>query len=198
MRDQEIRQQIQSETIIRLELAEKNKKETYEKNSGQYRQEFRQALCSALREYHEKHKPIKDSRMKYIYINCLRSSLEVESCEYLIQIMDESKYRDPMLVEHYYIPRYLKPLVDVDKEYFFRLIMSKVICAKKYEVKNFLRKYLWDTYLRPIPQEIKEVMQETDRLAEYEVIHKAEEVLAGYGEMLEEEDEIWNFTYSKE
>ncbi len=50
--------------------------------------------------------------------------------EYIIRGMDESRYADENIVEEYYVPSYLKGLIDDDTEYFTKLIMSKIIRAK--------------------------------------------------------------------
>lgn len=108
--------------------------------------------------------------------------------------MDEYGYQDREMVEVYYVPQYLPELIDSDKEYFTKLIMSKVIRAKKYEVKDFLRKYLWDTYIKPIPPEIAEALERLNMINGYDEIETADEVEASYGEMLERYDEYWLFT----
>ncbi len=127
--------------------------------------------------------------MKYVQVNCLRASLETAAYEYLIRLMDEYGYQDRKMVEVYYVPHYLSELIDADKEYFTKLIMSKVIRAKKYEVKDFLRKYLWDTYIKPIPTEIANTLSNMDALDVYDEIVKADEIEASYGPEYKDEKE---------
>lgn len=149
-----------------------------------------------MQEYQNRQGADSDKKLKYIYVNCLKTSLETETYEYIIRVMDESEYADPKMVEAYYVPRYLKEYIEADKAYFTRLIMSKVIRAKKYEVKDFLREYLWDTYLKSIPQEIHTVLSEVDKSETFIHVNKAEEVIVGYGEMIERV-ECWRFTGQK-
>ena len=197
MREQEIREQFQQETTQRAEQAHDTLKALYQRNNAAYQKDFQQVLEAALREYQNRQGADSDKKLKYIYVNCLRTSLEMETYEYIIRIMDESEYADRKMVEAYYVPKYLKKYIEADKAYFTRLIMSKVIRAKKYEVKDFLREYLWNTYLKPIPQEIYTVLSELDKSETFIHANTAEEVIVGYGEMLERVDEYWRFTVMK-
>ena len=194
MREQEIWERFQTEIEKRQKRASQLITEIYQKNAEQYENHFCEILMQAFIKFAEYQQVDSEKKMKYVQVNCLRTSLETATYEYLIRVMDEYGYQDRKMVEVYYVPQYLLELIDADKEYFTNLIMSKVIRAKKYEVKDFLRKYLWDTYIKPIPIEIANTLSKMDVLNAYDEIVKADEVEASYGEMLEQYDDYWLFT----
>ena len=194
MREQQIEEQFRKETEERQERARHLINETYQKAGEIYKKDFILIFEKALKMFAEYQKEDKEKKLKYIYVNCLRTRMETSTYEYLIRIMDEYGYADKKIVDLYYVPQYLQELINDDKEYFTKLIMSKVIRAKKYEVKDFLRRYIWDTYIKPIPQEIAEVISMTDMLEGYKNIEKSYEVEVAYGEMLEKYDVWWLFT----
>lgn len=197
MRQQEIWEHLQKEIDERQERAKQLISEIHQKNGAAYEKNFSEALVKAFTKFSEHQQNDAEKKMKYIQINCLRTALETETYEYLIRIMDEYGYMDVKMVEIYYIPQYLPELIDTDKEYFTKLIMGNVIRAKKYEIKDFLRKYLWNTYIKPAPPEIAKTLPRLDMINGYDVIVKADEVEAGYGEILEKYDAYRLFTSVK-
>lgn len=197
MRTQEILNQFQTEIEERQKRANQLITEIHQKNAEQYEKNFCKVLQQAFTKFVEHQQNDIEKKMKYVQVNCLRASLETATYEYLIRVMDEYGYQDREMVEVYYVPQYLPELIDSDKEYFTKLIMSKVIRAKKYEVKDFLRKYLWDTYIKPLPPEIAKILPRLDRVLGYDGIIKANEVEVSYGEMLERYDDYWLFTHEK-
>ena len=194
MREQEIWERFQNEIEERQKRANQLIKNIYQKNGEQYEKKFCKVLQQAFAKFIENQQSDIEKKMKYIQVNCLRVSLETETYEYLVRVMDEYAYQDTKMVEGYYVPPYLMELISADKEYFEKLIMSKFIRAKKYEVKDFLRKYLWDTYIRPIPIEITNTLSKINILAIYDEISKADEIEVSYGELLERYDVYWLFT----
>lgn len=194
MRDDEIKQIIEEDVKNRIVEVKRRIEERYLEEADKYKLRFRAVLEEALNEAESKRSKMKKGPFKYIYINCLRTSIETETYSYVIRIMDERKYSDRAIVEKSYTPEYLLDLVSSDKEYFEKLIMRNVIRAKKYEVKDFLRDYIWNVYIHPIPKEIKEVLSELNKMEIYEKVVHEDKVRANYGEVLESLEYIWEFT----
>ena len=61
-------------------------------------------------------------------------------------------------------------------------------------MKDFLRPYIWDAYIKPIPKEIEEVASKIDNILMYNDIAIMDEVIVSYGEVLEKYDKKWVFT----
>ncbi len=194
MREEEIKESLQEEEEVRKALAGQQKAELWAKNRKQYINAFQKSLEAALQQFQSNQKKESGKRLKFIYVHCLRTSLEMGTYEYIIRVMDENGFADLDLAEEYYVSQYLKELIEGDKEYFTKLIMKTVIRAKKYEVKDYLRDYIWDTYMKPIPAEIEEVLSKLEELELYQYVEKAETVVVGYGEVLEMLDRCWRFT----
>ena len=194
MRDEEIKQIIEEDVKNRITEVKQLIEKRYLEEADKHKLRFRAILEEALNEAETKRSKSEKGPFKYIYINCLRTSIETETYSYIIRIMDERKYSDRAIVERSYTPEYLLDLIGSDKEYFEKLIMRKVIRAKKYEVKDFLREYIWDTYIHPIPKEIEEVLSELNKMEIYEKVAHEEKVRANYGEVLERLEYVWEFT----
>lgn len=197
MRQQEIWERFQKEIDERQVRAKQLISEMHQKNGIAYEKNFSEILVQAFTKFSEYQQSDDEKKMKYIQVNCLRVALETETYEYLIRIMDEYGYIDVKMVEIYYIPQYLPQLIATDKEYFTKLIMSKVIRAKRYEIKDFLREYLWNTYIKHAPPEIAKTLPQLDMVNGYDRIVKTDEVEASYGEIFEKYDTYWLFTSLK-
>lgn len=194
MRDEEIKEKIKEETAQRGKEIKQILEEKYEKNRERYINQFKGVIEEALNVSNDKINESRKGPVKYIYINCLRTSIETETYNYVIRVMDEKKYSDKEIVEKIYTPEYMTEYINQDKKYFEKLIMDKIIRAKKYEVKDFMRDYIWETYIHPIPKEIKEVCQEIDKMEVYKKISHEKEVMVNYGEVLERIEYFWKFT----
>lgn len=194
MRDEEIKQKIKEETAQREKEIKRILEEKYEKNRERYINQFKGVIEDALNISNDKINESIKGPVKYIYINCLRTSIETETYNYVIRVMDEKKYSDKEVVEKIYTPEYMTEYINQDKKYFEKLIMDKIIRAKKYEVKDFMRDYIWETYIHPIPKEIKEFCQEIEKMEVYKKIPHEKEVMVNYGEVLERIEYFWKFT----
>lgn len=199
MRDDEIKEVIKEETDRRIKEVKQLLDSKYKENSQRYIEDFKNVLERALTETFNKQKKtdigqVLKGSLKYIYVNCMRTRIETGEYSYVIRLLDKREFRDNEMVEESYTPKYIKELIEADKEYFEKLIMKKVIRAKKYEVKDFMREYIWNVYIKPIPREMQEVLSSIEDLEGYKKIEKVEEVRVGYGEFLEVLDEEWVFT----
>lgn len=58
-------------------------------------------------------------------------------------------------------------------------------------MRDFLRYYLWSTYIIPLQREISEVMSALKELDVYKQIEIAKELEIVYGELLERQDVSW-------
>lgn len=193
MRNQEIWKQFEKEILNRREETRLTLNKIYKSNGEEFRKGFQKSLTEALRKFEKRQESDKSIKVKYIYVHSLRTELETQTYQYIIRIMDERQYGDGCAAEVYYVPRYIKEYIDADREYFSKLIMSRVIRAKKYEVKDFLRKYLWETYIKPIPSEIYDILENIETLEAYTDASRSDEVIAGYGEILERPFYYWKF-----
>ena len=199
MREDEIKETIREETDRRIKEVKQLLDSKYKENTQRYIEDFKNVLERALTEMFNRQKKIDVGQvlkgsLKYIYANCMRTRIETGEYSYVIRLLDKREFRDNEMVEESYTPKYIKELIETDKEYFEKLIMKKVIRAKKYEVKDFMREYIWNVYIKPIPREMQEVLSRIDDLEGYNKIEKEKEVRVGYGEFLEELDEEWLFT----
>ena len=203
MREDEIKETIREETDRRIKEVKQLLDSKYKENTQRYIEDFKNVLERALTEMFNRQKKIDVGQvlkgsLKYIYANCMRTRIETGEYSYVIRLLDKREFRDNEMVEESYTPKYIKELIETDKEYFEKLIMKKVIRAKKYEVKDFMREYIWNVYIKPIPREMQEVLSRIDDLEGYNKIEKEKEVRVGYGEFLEELDEEWLFTTKEE
>lgn len=203
MREDEIKETIREETDRRIKEVKQLLDSKYKENTQRYIEDFKNVLERALTEMFNRQKKIDVGQvlkgsLKYIYANCMRTRIETGEYSYVIRLLDKREFRDNEMVEESYTPKYIKELIETDKEYFEKLIMKKVIRAKKYEVKDFMREYIWNVYIKPIPREMQEVLSRIDDLEGYNKIEKEKEVRVGYGEFLEKLDEEWLFTTKEE
>lgn len=203
MREDEIKETIREETDRRIKEVKQLLDSKYKENTQRYIEDFKNVLERALTERFDKQKKtdagqVLKGSLKYIYANCMRTRIETGEYSYVIRLLDKREFRDNEMVEESYTPKYIKELIETDKEYFEKLIMKKVIRAKKYEVKDFMREYIWNVYIKPIPREMQEVLSRIDDLEGYNKIEKEKEVRVGYGEFLEALDEEWLFTTKEE
>lgn len=193
MREEEIKEIIKEETEERIQEIKELLKSQYEKNNERYILNFKEVVKKGLCEAEKRRKENKKGEIKYIYVNCLRTSIETKEYEYLIRIMDEEQYTDTEVVEVTYVPEYIPELIKKDEEYFEKLIMKKVIRAKKYEVKDFLREYIWKIYIKPIPEEIKYVLSNMNELEEFNIVEHSEKIRVSYGELFERMEYNWKY-----
>ena len=203
MREDEIKETIREETDRRIKEVKQLLDSKYKENTQRYIEDFKNVLERALTEMFNRQKKIDVGQvlkgsLKYIYANCMRTRIETGEYSYVIRLLDKREFRDNEMVEESYTPKYIKELIETDKEYFEKLIRKKVIRVKKYEIKDFMREYIWNVYIKPISREMQEVLSRIDDLEGYNKIEKEKEVRVGYGEFLEELDEEWLFTTKEE
>ena len=84
----------------------------------------------------------------------MQLSVLTETYEYTIRGYDESYYGDEKYIEEIWKSPLNEKLIVEDKQRFEKEIMSKLIRAKKYDVKDFLNEYIYTTYMKPIPLEL--------------------------------------------
>ena len=116
--------------------------------------------------------------LTYICVNYLRTSVENGTGEYLIKLYDDTYYYDEYEVEGNYRADYRQTAWKADTEF----IMSNVIRAKKYEVKDFLREYLFDTYVKLMPEVVEDSIERIRELESYQQVRKGREVILYYRE----------------
>ncbi|MBQ2982998.1 MAG: hypothetical protein IJD58_12915 [Lachnospiraceae bacterium] len=194
MREEEINEKLKEEKISRAERARQLISSKYLEQEKTYVDDFLKIMQELLCEFLSSQKNNEGRKLKYIQVKCLRTSVVDESYRYNICLRDEKGYKDTCIIERYYTPLYIKPLIEEDKFYFEKEIMKRIIRAKKYDVKDFLRPYIWDTYMKPIPSEIEENIINIGKIDVYQKILKSEEVIVSYGELLEKYDKHWIFT----
>lgn len=194
MREEEINEIMNSEKEVRVDYAKQLVETRYYERKEKYVKDFLDFMQDLLRKFMDVQKQNVDRKLKYIYIKSLRTSVVDESYRYNVCLMDENGYMDTCAIDGYYTPLYLKNIIDEDKIYFEKEIMKKIIRAKKYEVKDFLKPYIWDTYIKLIPREIEEVISKIDDISIYNDIVRSDEVIVSYGEVLEKYDKYWIFT----
>ena len=172
MREDEIKETIREETDRRIKEVKQLLDSKYKENTQRYIEDFKNVLERALTEMFNRQKKIDVGQvlkgsLKYIYANCMRTRIETGEYSYVIRLLDKREFRDNEMVEESYTPKYIKELIETDKEYFEKLIRKKVIRVKKYEIKDFMREYIWNVYIKPISREMQEVLSRIDDLEGY-------------------------------
>lgn len=195
MREESIRNVLAKDIEERQKIAAEQMQEEYIKDRESYIKEYLNLLdrlfndCISMQnpEGAEKLKKEKNrkykGRLKYIFISYMRSGMEDGTEEYLIRMYDDICYHDMHEVEGRYKPEYRIKNRKEDEDYFTNRIMSEVIRAKKYEVKDLLREYLLDTYIKPMPYEVWNSIEEIKKLKSYREVEKDREIAIYYGEM---------------
>ncbi len=118
--------------------------------------------------------------------------MEDDSHEYEVRLYDDLFYLDEISVEEMYKVEYRKKQKIEDSEYFEKLIFKRVIRAKKYEIKDFLRGYVQGIYCEPIPYEILDSLKKISELESYKKIQKSETIYLQYGELMGEARKIFS------
>lgn len=195
MREESIRKAIEKDTKERKKTAAEQMEEEYMKEREKYIREYVKLMDGLLKECislqnpegAEKMKKEKGrqykGRLKYIFISYMRSGLEDGTGEYLIRLYDDICYHDEHDVEGRFKADYRIKNQKTDEEYFTKRILSEVIRAKRYEVKDFLREYLLDTYVKPMPEVVWDSIEEVRKLNSYREVEKDRELAIYYGEL---------------
>ncbi|MBQ3545176.1 MAG: hypothetical protein IJA34_09345 [Lachnospiraceae bacterium] len=197
MREKEILELLSNELADRMSESKEKIQEEYNKDKEKYISDFLNSMDSLLKKsklkqeknstvYSESMEKIENlGEIKYIWINCMRVSVETESYKYVIKAYDSSLYNDKNEVEEIYVSEYQRTLIEKDKKYIEKLVMEKVIRAKQYEVRDLQKWYEWNTYMKQMPREIKEGIEKIKELKSYKEVKKERKVKIYYGEMLE-------------
>lgn len=185
MREEEIRKLL-FEEIKELQLKSQEKvRNEYEKNKGIYISSYLEAVDSLLKKVKKLQDKEKLGSIEYIWINCIRASVETGSYKYAIKAYDEEIYYDTDEGDIRYVSEYKKNYIEEDKKYLEKLVLEKVIRAKKYEIRDLQKWYIWNTYIKQMPKEMEDAIERIKELESYKEIKKHEEVIMRYGEMLE-------------
>lgn len=197
MRNEEIRKQLAEELAARQRRAQEKMREAYEQDREKYIESFLKAMDALFRKCKEKQDKRKAlgvtddvnaeglDAIEYICIHCLRVSVETETYEYGLRAYDSCLYCDKDGAEGSYVPMYQKAMMEEDKQYIEKLVMSKVIRAKKYEVLDLQKWYLWNTYVKPMPPEMEDSVERIKELESYRELDKEEGITLYYGELME-------------
>ncbi len=197
MRDEEIKKTLEREVIERQGLAHQKIKEAYNMHKEKYVNAFVNLMDNLFKKYlslqnvEEAERTPEDEERKYkgklklICISFLRTSMEVESYEYLVRAYDDLDYLDNIEVEEWYRVEYRHEQKVEDSKYFEKLIFNRIIRAKKYEIKDFLREYVQEVYCKPLPEEILDGLEKIQELESYKQIQKFETVTLQYGELMD-------------
>ena len=119
----------------------------------------------------------------YIDIWSTRLSVITNTYEYTIRVYDEGYYYDNEYVEHTWTSELNTKFIEEDKIWLTREINTKLIRAKKYDIKDFLHQYIYETYIKPIPKELGSI--ETKILELKDRYGMESEIIISYGEMME-------------
>ena len=185
MRNEKIKEQLLEEiSDLQLKVRENIKKD-YISNKNKYILDFLNVIDSLLIRSLELQQENKLKKIKYIWVNCLRVSVETESYEYVIKVYDEDIYLNNNVAEVVYVPEYCLKHIENDKETISKLVMNKIIRAKQYEVKDLQKWYVWDTYIQEIPSEMEEAVEQIKGLSSYQKLDKDTDIVMYYGEVYE-------------
>lgn len=197
MRNEEIREQLKEELAARQSQSQERLRTAYEQDREKYIGNFLKAMDSLFRKCKEKQEKRKASGMtddmdaeglegiEYICMHCLRVSEETETYEYGLRAYDSFLYCDKDGAEESYAPAYRKEILEEDKQYIEKLVMSKVIRAKQYEVVDLQKWYLWNSYIKPMPPEMEDAVERIKELESYRELDKEEGITLYYGELME-------------
>ncbi len=81
-----------------------------------------------------------------------------------------------------------------DCKYFGKLIFSRIIELKNYEIKDFLREYIQEVYCKPLPEEILDFLEKMQELKSYMKVQKCELVIVQYEELMDKAEEKFYLT----
>lgn len=189
MREEIIRKELDKYIEERQNIASEQMEEEYMKDREKHINEYVNLMDGLFKECTEMQQCVgKDNesgkgRIKYICVSYLRAGVETDTGEYLIRIYDDRYYHDEHEVEGRYMAEYRHTAWKADREYFEKLIMSKFIRAKKYEVKDFLREYLYETYVMQMPEVIEDSVDRVRELESYRNVKKDKELALYYREL---------------
>ena len=189
MREESIRKVLERDKEKRQEIAQEQMEEEYIKERERYISEYVNLIdgllkeCIVMQSCEGEDKLSGKGRLKYICVSYLRTGVETGTGEYLIRLHDDSYYHDVHEVEGRYTAEYRSKAWKADEEYFDKLIMSKFIRAKKYEVKDFLREYLFETYVMPMPEVIEDSLDRIKALDSYRKVKKDKKLALYYREL---------------
>ncbi|MBQ3544175.1 MAG: hypothetical protein IJA34_04220 [Lachnospiraceae bacterium] len=159
--------------------------EEYKKNKEKYILDFLQAMDSLLKKCILLQEEQKLGAIKYIWINCMRASVETETYKYVLKGYDEKLYYDENEANEIYVSEYQKKLIKEDKLSLEKLVMKKVIRAKQYDVRDVQKWYEWNTYIKTMPREIEDAVVRIKELESFQNTKKDEDIKIYFGEMLE-------------
>ncbi|MBD5135759.1 MAG: hypothetical protein HDT39_07340 [Lachnospiraceae bacterium] len=185
MREEEIKKELEEEIKERKQTAMERSSEEYKREKERYIEEFVTIIdvmfkkCIDLQKMDGKGK----GGIRYIYISYMRSPMEAGSYEYVIRMHDDTYHYDTFEVESRFTAEHRIPSMKEDAEYFNRLIMGKIIRSKKYEVKDFLREYMEEVYVKPMPEQVEDSIERIKELESYGTVKKDESMSIYYGEM---------------
>ena len=185
MREEEIKKELEEEIKERKQIAMKRIREEYGGEKERYIEEFVTIIDGMLKKciYLQNTDGEGKGGIRYIYISYMRSSMEAGLYEYVVRMHDDTYHYDTFEVEDRFTAEHRIPSMKEDAEYFSRLIMSRIIRAKKYEVKDFLREYMEEVYVRPMPEQIEDSIERIKGLESYGIVKKDESMSVYYGEM---------------
>ena len=185
MRNEIIKEQLNQE-ISELQInTRENVNKAYDSNKDKYIFDFLQVMDDLLLKSVELQQEDKLKKLKYIWINCLRVSVETECYRYVIKAYDENIYLNNNVANVEYVPEYYLNYIEEDKEVIEKTVMRKIIRAKQYEVKDIQKWYIWENYIQEIPREMEEAVERIKELSGYKKIDKDTEVIICYGELFE-------------
>lgn len=183
MRVEEIKQLLSKEIAESKENTFCQKRVTYEKNEDIYVESLIEVLKNLFKRWATERQ---DKELRYIDIWSMQLSVLTETYEYTIRGYDESYYGDDKYIEEIWKSSLNEKLIAEDKQRFEKEIMSKLIRAKKYDVKDFLNEYIYTTYMKPIPLELHGLEKRMDQLQKYANEIGTGNIRLEYGEMMEQ------------
>lgn len=192
MREEIIRKELDKYIEERQKIASEQMQEEYLNDREKYIRKYVNLIdgmlkkCMVLQSGEKEDNVQSKGRIKYICVSYMRTGVETGDGEYLIRIYDDTYYHDINEVEGRYKAEYRRRAWKEDKEYFEKLIMSKFIRAKKFEIKDFLRRYMFETYMRPIPEVIEDSVDRVRELESYSKVRKDKKLSLYYRELYEE------------
>ena len=183
MRVEEIKKLLSREIEVRKEGALRKKIMVYEEDEEKYVGSFIEVIKKVLERWSKE----RQGEMPwYIDIWSMKMSVLTETYEYTIRGYDKSYYYDDKYIEEVWVSSLNKGIIEDDKSWFESEIMSKLIRAKRYDVKDFLNEYIYETYIKPVPLELYGAKERMEELKEYVKKLGIESIKVRYGEMMEQ------------
>ena len=191
MRTEEIRREMQEEMTQMQIHAWQETAEAYEAEMEEYSEEYiremDRLMCECIKSQNRDGRRRK-GKLKYIFIDYMRSSVEDGTGEYIIRLCDVNSYADSNKIEGVITAGYRREQQEKDTEHLTKEVMRRIIRAKKYEVKDLLREYIFETYIKPIPEAVQRASGRIEELESYINVKKDSELAVYYGEMNERYD----------